>query len=89
MLRIKVDAAHTLHKDGKGHEGTIGSVPNFSKSFKIKLVTQSSTVGNGLFGRSGDIRHLANVTYFFRTINHFYTPNENASGQHLNHRELS
>jgi len=45
-LRIYADAAHMLHKDGKGRGGiieTMGSAPIFSKSYKFKLVTRSST----------------------------------------------
>jgi hypothetical protein len=45
-LEIFADAAHMLHKDAKGHGGiigTLGSAPIFSKSFKFKLVTRSST----------------------------------------------
>ncbi len=45
-LEIYADAAHMLHKDSKGHAGimgTLGSAPIFAKSFKIKLVTRSST----------------------------------------------
>jgi hypothetical protein len=45
-LQIFADAAHMLHKDGKGHGGiigTMGSAPIFSKSYKFKLVTRSST----------------------------------------------
>jgi hypothetical protein len=45
-LKIYADAAHMLHKDGKGHGGiigTMGSAPVFSKSYKFKLVTRSST----------------------------------------------
>jgi hypothetical protein len=45
-LLIYADAAHMLHKDTKGHGGiigTLGSAPIFSKSFKFKLVTRSST----------------------------------------------
>jgi hypothetical protein len=45
-LCIYADAAHMLHKDSKGHGGiigTFGSAPIFVKSFKLKLVTRSST----------------------------------------------
>jgi hypothetical protein len=45
-LNIFADAAHMLHKDTKGHGGiigTLGSAPVFTKSFKFKLVTRSST----------------------------------------------
>jgi hypothetical protein len=45
-LKIYADAAHMLHRDGKGHGGiigTMGSAPIFSKSYKFKLVTRSST----------------------------------------------
>jgi hypothetical protein len=45
-LEIYADAAHMIHKDAKGHGGiigTLGSAPVFSKSFKFKLVTRSST----------------------------------------------
>ena len=45
-LRIFADAAHMIHKDAKGHGGiigTLGSAPIFTKSFKFKLVTRSST----------------------------------------------
>jgi hypothetical protein len=47
-LRVQIwaDASHMLHKDGKGHGGiigTLGSAPIFTKSFKIKLITRSST----------------------------------------------
>jgi len=45
-LRIYADAAHMLHKDGKGHGGiigTMGSAPIFSKSYQFKLVIRSST----------------------------------------------
>jgi hypothetical protein len=45
-LHIYADAAHMLHKDSKGHGGiigTLGSAPIFVKSFKLKLVTRSST----------------------------------------------
>ena len=45
-LRIYADAAHMLHKDGKGHGGiigTMGSAPIFSKSNQFKLVIRSST----------------------------------------------
>jgi hypothetical protein len=45
-LQIYADAAHMLHKDSKGHGGilaTLGSAPIVSKSFKLKLVTRSST----------------------------------------------
>jgi hypothetical protein len=45
-LEIYADAAHMIHKDAKGHGGIIGtsgSAPIFTKSFKFKLVTRSST----------------------------------------------
>jgi hypothetical protein len=45
-LKIYADAAHMLHKDTKGHGGiigTLGSAPIFTKSFKFKLATRSST----------------------------------------------
>ena len=45
-LSIYVDAAYMLRRDGKGHGGiigTMGSAPIFSKSYKFKLVTRSST----------------------------------------------
>jgi hypothetical protein len=47
-LRVQIwaDASHMLNKDGKGHGGiigTLGSAPIFTKSFKIKLITRSST----------------------------------------------
>jgi hypothetical protein len=45
-LAIFADAAHMVHRDAKGHGGiigTLGSAPIFTKSFKFKLVTRSST----------------------------------------------
>jgi hypothetical protein len=45
-LAIYADAAHMIHSDSKGHGGilvTLGSAPIVSKSFKLKLVTRSST----------------------------------------------
>jgi hypothetical protein len=45
-VNIYADAAHMLHKDSKGHGGiigTLGTAPIFVKSFKLKLVTRSST----------------------------------------------
>jgi Reverse transcriptase (RNA-dependent DNA polymerase) len=46
ILKLYADAAHMLHKDTKGHGGiigTLGSAPIFTKSFKFKLATRSST----------------------------------------------
>ena len=40
------NAAHMLHKDGKGHGRiirTMGGAPIFSKSYKFKQMTRSST----------------------------------------------
>jgi hypothetical protein len=45
-LRIFADASHAIHKDGKGHGGiiiTLGSSPIMTKSYKLKMVTKSST----------------------------------------------
>jgi hypothetical protein len=45
-VSVYADAAHMLHRDSKGHGGiiaTLGSAPILSKSFKLKLVTRSST----------------------------------------------
>lgn len=43
---IYADASHNIHSDGHGHAGIIlslGSAPIHCRSFKIKLVTRSST----------------------------------------------
>jgi hypothetical protein len=43
---IYADASHGIHRDGKGQGGIIislGSAPILCKSFKIKMVTRSST----------------------------------------------
>lgn len=43
---IYADASHGIHHDGKGHGGiviTYGSAPVLCRSFKLKLVTRSST----------------------------------------------
>jgi hypothetical protein len=45
-LRVFTDASHMLHLDAKGHGGiivTYGGTVIASKSFKMKLVTKSST----------------------------------------------
>jgi hypothetical protein len=44
--RIYADASHALHLDGRGQAGiviTLGSAPIFTRSFKIKSVTISSS----------------------------------------------
>jgi hypothetical protein len=43
---VYTDTSHILHRDGKGQGGifiTLGSAPIMTKSFKLKLVTRSST----------------------------------------------
>jgi hypothetical protein len=43
---VYADASHMLHADGKGQGGiviTLGSAPIMMKSFKLKLITRSST----------------------------------------------
>jgi hypothetical protein len=46
QLYAYVDASHAIHSDGRGHGGVIitaGSAPVYSKSWKLKHVTLSST----------------------------------------------
>jgi hypothetical protein len=43
---IYADASHGIHADGKGHGGiiiTLGLVPVYSKSYKLKIITRSSS----------------------------------------------
>jgi hypothetical protein len=43
---IYADASHGIHADGKGHGGiiiTLGSAPVYSKSYKLKIITRSSS----------------------------------------------
>ena len=43
---IYADASHGLHEDGKGHGGiviTLGSAPVYTKSYKLKMITRSSS----------------------------------------------
>jgi hypothetical protein len=46
ILTIYADASHMLHADNKGHGGivvTMESAPIATKSYKLKLITRSST----------------------------------------------
>jgi hypothetical protein len=46
ILKVYADASHNMHSDGRGQAGiiiTLGSAPIFSRSFKIKSTTRSST----------------------------------------------
>jgi hypothetical protein len=45
-LKVHVDASHGLHPEGEGHGGiiiTYGSAPIFTRSWKIKMITRSSS----------------------------------------------
>jgi hypothetical protein len=46
VLRVYADASHGLHPNGNGHGGiviTYGSAPIFSRSWKLKITTRSSS----------------------------------------------
>jgi hypothetical protein len=46
VLTVCADASHHTHRDSKGHGGifvNLGSGPVFARSYKLKMVTRSST----------------------------------------------
>jgi glutamate 5-kinase len=46
IMSVFADASHMLHSDNKGHGGiiaTLGSAPIATKSYKLRLITRSST----------------------------------------------